>query len=61
MKSLNVAVAQFQPKDGDKNYNLSVIDNLTKKANEILMKIIEKYPKHPLTKKAKDMLEIEDL
>ncbi len=29
---LNIAVAQFEPKDGDKNYNLSVIRDLTKKA-----------------------------
>ena len=29
---MNLAVAQFQPKDGDKSYNLSVIRNLTKKA-----------------------------
>ncbi|MDD4727258.1 MAG: nitrilase family protein [Dysgonamonadaceae bacterium] len=29
---MNLAVAQFQPKDGDKAYNLSVIRGLTKKA-----------------------------
>ncbi len=29
---MNVAVAQFQPKDGDKEYNLSVIRELTKRA-----------------------------
>lgn len=29
---MNIAVAQFSPKDGDKSYNLSVIDKLTKKA-----------------------------
>lgn len=29
---MNIAVAQFQPKDGDKSYNLSVIEKLTKKA-----------------------------
>jgi len=29
---MNIAVAQFEPKDGDKNYNLSVIEELTKKA-----------------------------
>jgi len=34
MKTLKVAVAQFQPKDGDKEYNLSVIQRLTSKANE---------------------------
>lgn len=34
MKTLKVAVAQFQPKDGDKEYNLSVIERLTSKANE---------------------------
>ena len=34
MKTLKIAVAQFQPKDGDKDYNLSVIDKLTAKANE---------------------------
>ena len=29
---MNIAVAQFEPKDGDKVYNLSVIKKLTKKA-----------------------------
>jgi predicted amidohydrolase len=29
---MNIAVAQFEPKDGDKSYNLSVIEELTKKA-----------------------------
>lgn len=29
---MNLAVAQFEPKDGDKVYNLSVIEELTKKA-----------------------------
>ena len=29
---MNIAVAQFSPKDGDKSYNLSVIESLTKKA-----------------------------
>lgn len=32
MKNLNIAVAQFEPKDGDKAYNLSVIEALTAKA-----------------------------
>ena len=29
---MNLAVAQFQPKDGDKTYNLSIIRELTEKA-----------------------------
>lgn len=29
---MNIAVAQFSPKDGDKTYNLSLIEKLTKKA-----------------------------
>lgn len=29
---MKLAVAQFQPKDGDKEYNLSMIESLTKKA-----------------------------
>jgi len=29
---MNIAVAQFQPKDGDKEYNLSVIEKLTREA-----------------------------
>ncbi len=29
---MNIAVAQFQPEDGDKSYNLSVIEQLTEKA-----------------------------
>ncbi|NAS13862.1 nitrilase family protein [Poritiphilus flavus] len=31
---MNLAVAQFEPKDGDKAYNLSVIRELTKKARD---------------------------
>lgn len=31
---MKLAVAQFEPKDGDKNYNLSVIDRLTKHAKQ---------------------------
>ena len=34
MRTLKIAVAQFQPKDGDKDYNLSIIDKLTAKAKE---------------------------
>ena len=34
MKNLNIAVAQFEPKDGDKEYNLSVIEKLTAQAKE---------------------------
>ncbi|NBC65903.1 MAG: nitrilase, partial [Bacteroidetes bacterium] len=34
MRTLNIAVAQFEPKDGDKKYNLSVIEKLTAKAKE---------------------------
>ncbi|MEK6482090.1 nitrilase family protein [Catalinimonas sp. 4WD22] len=32
MSNINIAVAQFEPKDGDKAYNLSVIERLTKEA-----------------------------
>ncbi len=31
---MNIAVAQFEPKDGDKSYNLTIITELTKKAKE---------------------------
>jgi len=31
---MKIAVAQFEPKDGDKSYNLSVIENLTHKAKK---------------------------
>lgn len=34
MRTLNIAVSQFQPKDGDKEYNLSVIEKLTAKAKD---------------------------
>ena len=34
MRKLEIAVAQFEPKDGDKDYNLSVIEELTFKAKE---------------------------
>lgn len=32
MRTLKIAVAQFEPKDGDKEYNLSVIEKLTAEA-----------------------------
>lgn len=32
MKNLKIAAAQFEPKDGDKAYNLSVIESLTSRA-----------------------------
>ncbi|MDQ2720712.1 MAG: nitrilase family protein [Bacteroidota bacterium] len=32
MKTLKIAVAQFEPKDGDKEYNLSIIEKLTANA-----------------------------
>ena len=34
MRQLKIAVAQFEPKDSDKDYNLSVIEELTYKAKE---------------------------
>jgi len=34
MENIKIAVAQFEPKDGDKKYNLSVIDELTGRAKE---------------------------
>ncbi len=34
MENLKVAVAQFEPKDGNKEYNLSVIEKLTAQAKE---------------------------
>ena len=34
MRTLKVAVAQFEPKDGDKVYNLSVIERLTAQAKQ---------------------------
>lgn len=34
MKNLKIAVAQFEPKDGDKDYNLNVIEKLTARAKE---------------------------
>ena len=35
MKNIRIAVAQFEPKDGDKSYNLSIIENLTSRAKEL--------------------------
>lgn len=32
MENINIAVAQFEPKDGDKEYNLTVIEKLVAKA-----------------------------
>jgi predicted amidohydrolase len=40
MRTLKIAVAQFQPKDGDKEYNLSVIDKLTSKAKDAGAEVI---------------------
>ena len=40
MKDLKVAVAQFEPKDGDKAYNLSVIDRLTGEARQQSAEVI---------------------
>ncbi|MEM1122347.1 MAG: nitrilase family protein [Bacteroidota bacterium] len=37
---MKLAVAQFEPKDGDKVYNLSVIENLTKKAKNAGAEVI---------------------
>jgi len=34
MENINIATAQFENKSGDKTYNLSVIDRLSKKASE---------------------------
>lgn len=34
MRTLKIAVAQFEPKDGDKAYNLSVIEKLTAQAKK---------------------------
>lgn len=40
MKKLKIAVAQFEPKDGDKEYNLSVIEQLTEKAKNACADVI---------------------
>lgn len=40
MRTLRIAVAQFQPEDGDKDYNLSVIEKLTAKAKEAGAEVI---------------------
>jgi predicted amidohydrolase len=40
MRTLKIAVAQFAPKDGDKEYNLSVIEKLTAKAKRAGAEVI---------------------
>ncbi|MEO9022086.1 MAG: nitrilase family protein [Ginsengibacter sp.] len=40
MRTLKISVAQFQPKDGDKEYNLSVIEELTAKAKSAGAEVI---------------------
>jgi predicted amidohydrolase len=40
MRKLKIAVAQFEPKDGDKQYNLSVIEKLTAKAKNAGAEVI---------------------
>jgi predicted amidohydrolase len=40
MRTLKIAVAQFAPKDGDKEYNLSVIEKLTAKAKKAGAEVI---------------------
>lgn len=40
MRKIKMAVAQFQPKDGDKAYNLNLIEALTKKAKDAGAEVI---------------------
>ncbi len=40
MRTLKIAVAQFEPKDGNKEYNLSVIENLAAKAKDAGAEVI---------------------
>lgn len=40
MRTLKISVAQFAPKDGDKDYNLSVIEKLTAKAKSAGAEVI---------------------
>src|SRR5665647_1088783 len=40
MRTLKIAVAQFEPKDGDKEYNLSVMEDLTAKAKNAGAEVI---------------------
>ncbi len=40
MKNLKIAVAQFEPKDGDKSYNLKVIEKLTGEAKRAGAEVI---------------------
>lgn len=40
MNNLQIAVAQFEPKDGDKTYNLSLIEALTAKAKALGAQVI---------------------
>ena len=40
MRTLKIAVAQFAPKDGDKEYNLSVIEKLTARAKSAGAEVI---------------------
>ncbi|MEX0906680.1 MAG: nitrilase family protein [Balneolaceae bacterium] len=40
MKTLHIAVAQFEPRDGDKEYNLSRIEELTSRAKDAGAEVI---------------------
>ena len=40
MEDLKIAVAQFEPKDGDKTYNLGMIELLTEKAKNAGAEVI---------------------
>lgn len=40
MRTLKIATAQFEPKDGDKDYNLSVIEKLTARAKDAGAEVI---------------------
>ena len=40
MKNLKIAVAQFEPKDGDKAYNLSVIEQLSARAKNLGAEVV---------------------
>ncbi len=64
MRKLKIAVAQFEPKDGDKDYNLSVIEELTFKAKELGAEVIS-FHEMSITAytfyKNLDRVELEDL
>lgn len=61
MQNLKVAVAQFQPRNGDKQYNLNIIESLTSEARQLGSEVISFHELSITAYTFLKDLEIEDL